>query len=118
MDSLNRFSKVITDTSNIGDLILWNNNSDVLNNMTVVGNPAISSWSAVGIKPSLNPMGWYADFEELQTLTFWSSNAMEEKFRVTYTLSHSLFYKKLQLETVFVNANGKRYKEKMELSRL
>lgn len=110
------FSIVIHDTTNLADIILWDNADEVLNNATYVGTvfPAGWKYANVGIQGITRlPLGWFSDFESDKTLTFWSENKDPTRFRVTYAMKHR-GPNKIQLETTYYTNDGVFY-EMLEL---
>jgi len=113
-DSNGEFTKVIYDTTDMATMIFWDNDDAVFNNINYKGGNLPAGWGFAGVGYKGIPVWWYADWEEGKTLTLWSQNAMEEKFRTTYTLSHNATYSKIILETVYVY-NNENYLEILEL---
>lgn len=110
------FSITIHDTTDLADIILWDNSDEVLNNATYVGNvyPAGWKYANVGIQGITRlPLGWYSDYETDETLTFWSENKDPTKFRVTYAMKR-LGRNKIRLETTYHTIDGVFF-EMMEL---
>lgn len=102
------FSIIIHDTTDLADLILWDNADEVINNVTYVGKvyPAGWKYANVGIEGILPlPIGWYSDYESNKTLTFWSENKDPTKFRVTYAMKRE-GRNKIRLETTYYTIDG------------
>jgi hypothetical protein len=116
MDDKGEFSIVIHDTTNLVDLILWNNNNASLNNVTYLGDLAPSGWkyANVGVgEPYRLPIGWYTDYEENSSFTFWSIDKTSTRYRVTYAMTKKL-NGTIHLETVYNTTDGI-FKEVLEL---
>jgi hypothetical protein len=102
------FSIVIHDTTNLAKLIFWDNESSSINNVTYLGEFAPAGWyySNVGLgEPHKVPIGWYSDYEQNKSLTFWSEMDDKSKFRSTYAMD----IKKngtIHLETVYNTVDG------------
>lgn len=102
------FSKVIYDTTQLSDLILWDNANTSINNVTYFGEKGPAGWyyANVGLgEPHKVLIGWYSDYEENKSLTFWSEDDQKTKYRVTYAMS---FKKRgiIHLETVYNTVDG------------
>ncbi len=116
MDNEGEFSIIIHDTTNLADLILWNNNDASLNNVTYLSDVAPSGWkyANVGVgEPYRLPIGWYCDYEENSSFTFWSTDKTETKYRVTYAMTKKI-NGTIHLETVYNTTDGV-FKEVLEL---
>jgi len=100
--------ETIYDTNQLADIILWNNSSTNLNNVTYLGDVAPAGWFyanvGVGI-PFSQPIGWYSDYEEDKSLTFWSVDPSETKYRVTYAMERKSGGV-IHLETVYNTVDG------------
>jgi len=110
------FSIVVHDTTNLAELILWDNASEMINNVTYIGKvyPAGWKYANVGLQGILPlPTGWYSDYETNKTLTFWSENKDPTRFRVTYAMKR-LSRHKIRLETTYNTVDGVFF-EMMEL---
>jgi hypothetical protein len=98
----------IYDTNQLADIILWNNSSSNLNNVTYLGDLAPAGWfyANVGVGfPFSQPIGWYSDYEEDKSLTFWSVDKTETKYRVTYAMERKSGGV-IHLETVYNTTDG------------
>lgn len=102
------FSTIIYDTTNLADIILWDNESEVLNNVTYIGEKVPAGWyySNVGLgEPHNISIGWYSDYEQNKTFTFWSQTDDLTKYRSTYAMDirkNGLIH----LETVYNTVDG------------
>ncbi|MCX6181294.1 MAG: hypothetical protein NT150_05165 [Bacteroidetes bacterium] len=117
MDANGDFSISIYDTLNFGQIIFWDNNDEVINNVwldTKGVAPAGWYFANVGVGTPAPPIGWYVDFEEGKTLTLWSAESLGGKSRVTYTMTKNLNASKIILETVYFTDKGN-FKEILEL---
>lgn len=117
-DANGDFSIVIHDTTNLATMLLWDNDDVVINNVSYDGNgiaPAGWKYANVGVGyPTPLPIGWYADWEEMQTLTFWSEDKTLQKYRVTYVMSTNANASKITLQTVYHTVDGV-FQEVLEL---
>ncbi|MFM1998675.1 MAG: hypothetical protein RL204_622 [Bacteroidota bacterium] len=107
MDAEGNFSEVIYDTTGLGDLILWDNASESINNVTYLGEEAPAGWyyANVGVNGTHNiPIGWYSDYETNSSFTFWSEDDLGGKYRVTYAME--IKGKTIHLETVYHTEDG------------
>lgn len=118
-DSLGNFSKTIWDTTNLAKMILWDNGSEAINNVSYDGSFAPVGWfySNVGVGVPRLPIGWYADYEEMKSITFWSEESLGGKSRVTYALDFNRLTGNMHLEAVYY-INGAAYKEVLDLKDL
>lgn len=116
MDANGDFSISIYDTANFGKIIFWNNDNDVINNVTFDGDKAPAGWfyANVGVGTPSLPIGWFVDYEDGKTLTLWSEESLGGKFRVTYTMTKNYNASKINLETVYYTQHGT-FKEVLEL---
>lgn len=107
-DENGSFSKVIHDTTALSDLILWDNDNASINNVTYFSEFGPAGWyyANVGMgEPHKVLIGWYLDYEEKKSLTFWSEDDYGTKFRVTYAMKikpNGLIH----LETVYNTIDG------------
>ena len=113
-DANGDFSKVIYDTTDMATLIIWDNDDPVANGVSYKGGVVPAGWGLANVGVKGMAVWWYADWEEGKTLTLWSQNSYEERFRTTYTLSHSLNYNKIVLQTIYFY-NNEKYLEILEL---
>jgi hypothetical protein len=118
-DSSGNFTRVIHDTANLAKLLLWDNGAEELNNVTYDGafTPAGWYYANIGVGTPRLLIGWYADFEEMKSFTFWSEESLGGKSRVTYTLDLKRFSGKMHLEAVYHTKDGV-FKEVIDLADL
>jgi len=118
-DSLGNFSKVIYDTAGLANLILWDNESDALNNVFYDGEFTPAGWyyANIGVGTPRLPIGWYADFEEMKSFTFWSEESLGGKSRITYAMDFNRLNGNIHLEAVYFTNDGV-FKEVLDLKDL
>ena len=100
--------QTLYDTTNIAEMILWNSNSDVFNDVTFTkGNlPAGWNYANIGTGVSLGGyLGWYMDFEKQNTFTFWAHGSDGNDYRQTYTLTKHT-RNSLEMEAVYLTGQG------------
>jgi hypothetical protein len=99
--------KTLIDTTALAELILWNNSNSSLNNVTYIGETAPAGWyyANVGVGPTRQAIGWYSDYEEDETFTFWSNDNADNRYRVTYAMEHKS-NGLIHLETVYHTFDG------------
>jgi len=106
------FTKKIYDIDTMGDILLWDNNSDLYNNTTLYLKVAPTSWGVNGVG---GEVGWYCDWAEGKSFTFFSEFVKGRILSVTYTIKSNIGGK-MTLECVF--PLGKNiYKEIIELKK-
>ena len=98
----------IYNTTHLADLILWNNDSPVFNNVTYVGDVAPAGWYYANIGIGVlqrKPIGWFTDYEQNKTLTFWSEDDLSTRYRSTYAMDVKT-NGDIHLETVYYTTDG------------
>ena len=89
VDETGKLIQTIYDTTNIAELVLWNNASDVFNDVTFTKGSLPAGWNHVNVGTGVSygsSISWYMDFEKQKTFTFWSRGIDGNDYRQTYTL--------------------------------
>ena len=108
VDERGNLIQTIYDTTNIAELILWNNASDVFNDVTFTQGSLPAGWNHVNVGTGVSygsAISWYMDFEKQKTFTFWSIGIDGNDYRQTYTLTKHT-RNTLEMEAIYSTSNG------------
>lgn len=118
MDASGNFTKVLYDTADLAEVLLWDNFTDGYNTAGYYGKAFPASWakSMNGVGARGEAIYWYSDYDENESFTFFSepTTAFVSTQRATYSLKKKLSGV-IELTGVFASG-GNTYKEVIELT--
>ena len=118
MDGTGNFTKVLYDTTDLAEVLLWDNSTDGKNAAGYYGKAYPASWAKTinGVGAGGEAVFWYSDYDENESFTFFSEPkaAFTSTKRATYSLKKKL-NGVIELTGVFASG-GNTYKEVIELT--
>ncbi len=112
-DADGNFTEKVYDIDTLGDILMWDNGSDFYNDAHLYLKSLPVSWGLNGVGGTV---GWYCDWNDGETLSFFSEPNKGNIYYVTYTIKSNI-NGKITLEGVFPQGNSI-YKEVIELEKI